>query len=176
MSTLRQLQQQIAQLEKKAAIVRKQELGKVIADIKKQIAEFGLTAADLGFGTRRAVGAPRKAAGRRILKPKYRDPATGRTWNGHGKRPIWFMEAQEQGRADDLLIDRSLAKASPKAKPAKPAAGKGRRKAAPAKAAAKPKAPARKAAKRPARKGKSAAPRAETAPPAGGAETPATGA
>ncbi len=32
--------------------------------------------------------------------PKYRDPATGKTWSGRGKRPNWF----DSERADDFLI------------------------------------------------------------------------
>lgn len=32
--------------------------------------------------------------------PKYRDPATGKTWSGRGKRPQWF----ESSRAEDYLI------------------------------------------------------------------------
>ncbi len=32
--------------------------------------------------------------------PKYRDPASGKTWSGKGKRPRWFAV----DRADDFLI------------------------------------------------------------------------
>jgi len=31
---------------------------------------------------------------------KYRDPDTGKTWSGKGKRPLWF----DAGRAEDFLI------------------------------------------------------------------------
>ena len=31
---------------------------------------------------------------------KYRDPDTGKTWSGKGKRPQWF----DAGRAEDFLI------------------------------------------------------------------------
>lgn len=33
--------------------------------------------------------------------PKYRDPATGKTWSGKGKRPGWF----DSDRAADFLIE-----------------------------------------------------------------------
>lgn len=32
--------------------------------------------------------------------PKYRDPETGKTWSGKGKRPGWF----DADRAEDFLI------------------------------------------------------------------------
>ncbi|MDR2113330.1 MAG: H-NS histone family protein [Candidatus Accumulibacter sp.] len=33
------------------------------------------------------------------LPPKYRNPETGKTWNGHGKRPFWLI-----GDRDKYLI------------------------------------------------------------------------
>jgi DNA-binding protein H-NS len=121
MSTYRQLKQQIAELEKKAAIAMKAEVRKVIESIKKQIADFGLTAADLGMEVARRAGATGPRVRRKsALKPKYRDPVSGKTWNGHGKRPRWVVAAQDKGRLDDLLIDQS-ARGKPAKATAKPA-------------------------------------------------------
>ena len=147
MTTYRQLKQQIAQLEKKAAIAMKEEARKVIETIKQQIAEFGLTAADLGLAIARRTGA-RTAKGRKlVLTPKYREPGTGKTWNGHGKRPGWIVTAQKKGKLEELAIAKpALAKASPQARTAvKPAVKKTQKKPAQvAKPAAKqaPKKPA----------------------------------
>jgi DNA-binding protein H-NS len=125
MTTYRQLKQQIAELEKKAAIVRKEEATKAIEAIKQQIAEFGLTAADLGLVIAKQHGARTTKANKLALTPKYRDPTTGKTWNGHGKRPAWIVIAQNEGRLDELLI----AKAPPQAKASvKPAAKKTQKK------------------------------------------------
>ncbi|MES1180212.1 MAG: H-NS family nucleoid-associated regulatory protein, partial [Hyphomicrobium sp.] len=30
--------------------------------------------------------------------PKYRDPESGKTWSGKGKRPPWLVEALGDGR------------------------------------------------------------------------------
>ena len=52
---------------------------------------------------------PRKPATERKLRavkvgvPKFRDPETGKTWTGVGKRPNWYMKATEGGRSDDHL-------------------------------------------------------------------------
>ena len=59
MTTYREYQNQIEELQRKAATARKEEIGTTIRDIKKKIAEFGLTAADLGLA---APAAPRRAA------------------------------------------------------------------------------------------------------------------
>ena len=109
MTTYRQLKQQIAQLEKKAAIAMKEEVRKAIESIKQQIAEFGLTAADLGLAIARRTGA-RTAKGKKlVLAPKYREPGTGKTWNGHGKRPAWIVAAQKKGKLEELAIAATLA-------------------------------------------------------------------
>ena len=31
-----------------------------------------------------------------VSVPKYRDPATGKTWSGKGKRPRWFTNGQAE--------------------------------------------------------------------------------
>jgi DNA-binding protein H-NS len=191
MSSYRQLKQQIAELEKKAAIVMKNEVRKVIDSIRRQIGEFGLTAADLGLEVARRAGAKSRTVRKSALKPKYLDPVSGKTWNGHGKRPGWIVAAQDKGKLDDLLIEKAgrskPVKASPTAKPtakraqkkataAKPAAKKPVRKTAkkaappaPKKAAAAPKTPRKKPQARKAASPASApaAPAmTETAPPA----------
>ena len=126
MSTYRQLRQQIAELEKKAAIAIKKEARTVIEMIKQQIAEFGLTAADLGLEiARRAAAKTTAKRTKRVLTPKYREPRTGKTWNGHGKRPGWIVAAQTKGKLEELLIATpALATAAPQAKAAKKSATK----------------------------------------------------
>lgn len=151
MTTYRDVKAQIAKLEKQAADLFKKEVTDVIAGIRSTIAEYGLTAADLGFGS--ASKKAKSPAGKRTKKvpltPKYRDPVSGKTWNGHGKAPGWLAEATEKGRRDDFLISKVIAtttakKVSPAKKvtqkkviAAKPAAAK-KKAAAAAKPAAKP--------------------------------------
>jgi DNA-binding protein H-NS len=114
-STLEQLNAQIAQLQAEADILRKKEISEVIAKVKDAIKHYGLTAADLGFGSRsRASAAP--AGKRRVRKAgaakkhkstgviRYRD-ADGNAWTGHGRRPGWFIAALKAGqRAEDLAV------------------------------------------------------------------------
>ncbi|HPU52953.1 MAG TPA: H-NS histone family protein [Burkholderiaceae bacterium] len=118
--TYREYQNQIEELQRKAAAARKEEVGSTIRDIKKKIAEFGLTAADLGLA---APAAPRRAArqaekaadpkagrkkrrstaGKKVA-PKYRSPA-GDLWTGRGRQPAWVVAELAAGRTlEDLLI------------------------------------------------------------------------
>ena len=166
MSTYRQLKQQIATLEKKAAQAMKEEARKVIQTIKQQIAEFGLTAADLGLEIARRAGAKTAKGKKHVLTPKYREPSTGKTWNGHGKRPGWIVAAQKKGKLDELSIAKSaLAKASPQARTAvKPAVKKTQKKAAPVAKPSTKGAPKKPVA--PAPKNRTVAPKAAAKKPA----------
>jgi DNA-binding protein H-NS len=150
-TTYAAIQRQIAVLQKKAAEARQAELAKVISGIRKQIAQFGLTPADLFDGAEptSATGATTTAGKKSANPPKYRDPKTGKTWTGFGKAPGWLAPAMKAGKADAFLIttaDRAPTEAArnnavsaparkaPAVKPAekaaeKPSAGAGRKRA-----------------------------------------------
>lgn len=96
-SQIKKHDEQIAQLRKQAEDLRNQERAGVIEEVRKKIAEYGLTASDLKLGVRggkRSVGAaaPKSAA-------KYRSP-TGETWSGgRGRKPRWITEALTAGKS-----------------------------------------------------------------------------
>lgn len=62
MSQYAKLKAQIADLQAQADDVRRQEVEAVIADVQRKIAEYGLTAQDLGFAERAKRGRPPKKA------------------------------------------------------------------------------------------------------------------
>lgn len=126
MSSYNELRTQIAELEKKAAEARAQELEGALTQVRNIIREYGFSVADIG---KKVFSNGRGARVSGARPPKYVDRATGATWSGFGKRPRWIAAAMKEGRGDDYLIDKS-------AKAAKPAADKGHR-SAPRKAARK---------------------------------------
>ena len=121
MSSYAQMIAQIEELKKQAEKTRKEEFSSVVKAIKKQIADYGITAEDLGLssaapkagrkGKAAAAGKPgRKARAKRStagtkVAPKYRDEA-GNTWTGRGKRPKWVVAAVAAGRSLDSLLIR----------------------------------------------------------------------
>jgi DNA-binding protein H-NS len=82
MATYIEMKQQAERLMREAENVRKNELAEVISQIKSEIAEYGLTAKDLGFAM------PATIKGRKV-PAKYRDPVSGKTWSGRGRTPLW---------------------------------------------------------------------------------------
>jgi DNA-binding protein H-NS len=89
MSQYTELKAQIAKLQAQADEARRAEVIEVIADIRRKIGEFGLSASDLGFAEAPRRGRPPKAK-KAPLPPKYRDPKTGATWTGRGRAPKWL--------------------------------------------------------------------------------------
>lgn len=93
MSRYKELQEQIALLQKQAEEARQQEVAAVIAEIKAKMDEYGITPQDLGFSSRRrSRGKTNKG------QPRYRNPSTGETWTGIGRKPAWLREALSQGK------------------------------------------------------------------------------
>ncbi|AJZ62430.1 H-NS family nucleoid-associated regulatory protein [Paraburkholderia fungorum] len=85
MATYKQLTAQLEKLHKEVAAAREKEIAQAIADIKQKIADYDLTAEELGFTKKHAV--TRKTAS----VAKYRNPKTGETWTGRGRSPGWLV-------------------------------------------------------------------------------------
>lgn len=150
MTTYADVKKQIAQLEKKAADLRKVEVAKVVANIREQMVKYELTVDDIAPAKAAQRGKKTQATKVKVGKPaKYMDPKTGKTWTGHGKAPGWITAATKAGRRDDFLIEKisqgKATKPAEKSKPAKPVAAKKAPTAAKKVATKKPKAPVKKA-------------------------------
>jgi DNA-binding protein H-NS len=91
MATYRQLTEQLVKVQAQMEAAREKEMAAVIAQIKEQIAEYGITAEELGFSNKHTRKA--KSAG---LPPKYRHPETGQTWSGRGRMPSWLGKRPER--------------------------------------------------------------------------------
>jgi DNA-binding protein H-NS len=82
-----------------------------------------------GKGNASAKRSAKKATGRSVVAPKYRNPEdASQTWSGRGKRPLWVVAALKRRGVtiDSLLIDG----ASKGGKPAKRSAKKATRRKA----------------------------------------------
>ena len=96
MATYLELKEQAEKLLAEAERMREQEIADAIADIKRKIDLYGLTAADLGF----ARGGPGNSRPKSAKSPvKYRGP-NGETWSGgRGRKPQWVAQALKEGRS-----------------------------------------------------------------------------
>lgn len=83
-STYKDLTAQIEKLTKQAEAARAKEVEGVVQQIHNVMAEYGITAADLGIKGSRAK---RKTGSAPV---KYQNPETGATWTGRGRAPAWI--------------------------------------------------------------------------------------
>jgi DNA-binding protein H-NS len=99
MTTLIDIQNQIALLQKQAEEIKAQEFNQTVQEIKAKMAAFGITLADLDGGKNR----PRKAGAAKSGNPapaKYRGP-NGETWSGRGLMPRWLAALVAQGQSKE---------------------------------------------------------------------------
>lgn len=76
---------------------RKSEVALVVADIRANMQEYGLTVADLeAERLSRARG--------RAVAPKFRNPATGETWAERGKKPRGLVAQIEAGKTIESFL------------------------------------------------------------------------
>lgn len=102
MSSYQEILSQIEDLKRKAEDVRQQEMAGAIAEIKRLMAQFGISGDDLGLAGRSVAG---KNKSRGSVAAKYRDPVSGKTWTGRGRRPRWVLELEGQSKSlDDCRI------------------------------------------------------------------------
>ena len=81
MSTLKELLNQKAELDKVIESTRKEELANAIAQVKSLMQEYGLTIADISVKS--STRAPSAAKGGKVAA-KYRNSATGESWSQNG--------------------------------------------------------------------------------------------
>lgn len=94
MASYQEILSQIEDLKQQAQDARKQEMAGAMAEIKRLMADFGITIEDLG-------GKGGKSKSRGAAPAKYRDPDSGKTWSGRGRRPAWVVALEGQGKSLD---------------------------------------------------------------------------
>ncbi|MEO8411438.1 MAG: H-NS histone family protein, partial [Propionivibrio sp.] len=86
----------IETLQKQAEAARGKELKSAVAEVRRIVKEFSLSAADCGFSGGKA------SSGGKTGKPvavKFRHPGdSSLTWSGRGKPPKWLSALEAEGR------------------------------------------------------------------------------
>ena len=121
MNELVKLRQQISEMEKQAAELQKKNRPAVLAELREQMAAYGITAEELSRPAPKArpKAPPAKAAspakGKKpvVSSPaKYRGPE-GQEWTGRGTAPKWLNDLVAGGKTrDDFLINQNQAASS----------------------------------------------------------------
>lgn len=94
---IKEREEQIAQLRAAAATQREDEISAVVQDLRRKIAEYGISAKELGLIGKSA--SPRRRVAVAATGPTYRGP-NGETWVGgtRGRKPRWLAEGLANGK------------------------------------------------------------------------------
>lgn len=102
MSSLIEIQNQIAKLQKQADEIKAQEFDKTVQEILAKMAAYGITVKDLET----VKGRSRKTASppTRHAAVKFRGP-NGEVWSGRGLMPRWLTALVAEGKSkEDFAI------------------------------------------------------------------------
>jgi len=118
MDDLLKLRQQIAEMQKQADQLQKQNRTAVLAQLREQMAAYGITAEELGRPApkTRSPKAPAPSPSK-DKKPaptstaKYRGPE-GQVWSGRGPAPRWLSALLVEGKTREDFLVRPNAQAS----------------------------------------------------------------
>ena len=119
MNELIQLRQKISEMEKQAAELQKKNRPAVLAELRQQMAAYGITAEELSRPAAKA-SKPRQSLAKSVSPAKSKKPAVpspakyrgpqGQTWTGRGTVPKWLNELLVDGKTrEDFLIDQNRA-------------------------------------------------------------------
>lgn len=106
MSSLIDIQKQIAELQARAQEIKTREFNEKVAMIKETMATYGITVEDLQ-GKPAKVGKVKSASPAPI---KYVGPQANQTWTGRGLMPRWLKTLVETGHAkEEYLVAKEAA-------------------------------------------------------------------
>ena len=97
MNTLQDLIRQRDALNVQIEEMQKALRAEALSEIRARMREHQISVEDLDSPVKSGREKPKTA-------PKYRNPETGKTWSGRGKRPQWIHDALADGQSLDKYL------------------------------------------------------------------------
>lgn len=110
MATLEQIQTRLKKLQAQAEMILAKKAQAAVDQIRALMLEHGLTTEDIeakakakrqakaSNGSADHVNAKASDGVKGKSAPKYQHPKTGATWTGHGRAPVWIVEAKDRNK------------------------------------------------------------------------------
>jgi DNA-binding protein H-NS len=99
MATYKELRLQADDLSRQADDAKARARAETIVQVVESIAEFNITADELGYAESKVRDLTKDDHNRVVAKftraAKYIDPSTGVTWTGAGRQPKWIVGDRE---------------------------------------------------------------------------------
>lgn len=100
------INKEIEKLQKQAQILQSKSRKPVINSIVRSMKEYSISLEEITAALGKPVRAEKPATKTKTVKSgapkkpvpaKYRHPASGASWTGRGKAPLWIVEAEKNG-------------------------------------------------------------------------------
>ena len=107
------INKEIEKLQKQAQVLQTKSRKPVISSLVRTMKEYNISPDELAaaYGKVKSsakAGRPAKSTKAVGVKtpvaPKYRHPASGATWTGRGKAPLWVVEAEKNGQSRQQFL------------------------------------------------------------------------
>ncbi|RQZ20471.1 H-NS histone family protein [Burkholderia sp. Bp9017] len=98
MSSYRELLNQLHNLTAEVEAARLAEFQRVVEDMRATAAAYKITAQDIFPPSAEDSSASGRAISRGRTGAKYRNPHTGATWSGRGRKPHWLRNVADLGK------------------------------------------------------------------------------
>lgn len=101
------INKEIEKLQKQAQTLQSKSRKPVINSIIRSMKEYSITPEEITAAFGKPVRAEKSVAKTKTVKSgapkkpvpaKYRHPASGASWTGRGKAPLWIVEAEKNGQ------------------------------------------------------------------------------
>lgn len=100
--TTKELKELIASAEAMIAKKEKEEREAALKDARDAVAKWGYSLDDLVGGAGKPAG---RKTGKRQLRPKFRNLSNPeQTWSGVGRKPRWYVEAEQAGKVEEMRV------------------------------------------------------------------------
>ena len=111
------INKEIDKLRKQATALQSKSRKPVIASIVRSMKEYDISPEEIvaAFGkpvarvkspaATKLPKAAKPATPKKSVPPKYRHPATGATWTGRGKAPLWIVDAEKNGQTRQEFLN-----------------------------------------------------------------------
>lgn len=104
LSEKEKIEQEIERLKANARALVERHRGPALESILHAMREYDISPQDVANAYNSANKGSRRSGSKQTVAPKYRDPATGKTWTGRGRTPRWLTAAEEQGQHRDTFL------------------------------------------------------------------------
>lgn len=104
MASLKELEEQIAQLTAQADKLRNEERAAALQDINEKVAQYKITASEIKFSVEAKQIKPAEKTKTKVEQKYFNPDKPEQTWSGRGVKPLWFKASLDNGHSKESML------------------------------------------------------------------------